>query len=91
MEYKKAPGPDGITGDMLKHLGSSAKSAVLKIFNQSWTTGFVPPIRKEAEVVPIQKKAKEKKDPNSYRPISLLSSVGKLLERKINRRLVFFL
>ena len=91
VKQKKALGPEGITGDMLKHLGSSTKSVLLKIFNQSWTTWFVPPIWKEAEIVPIQKKGKEKKDPNSYRPISLLSSVGKLLERIINRRLVFFL
>ena len=76
---------------MLKHLGSWAKSALRKIFHQSWTTGLASHILKEADIVQIQKKGQEKKDPNSYRPISLLISVGRLPERIINRRLVFFL
>ena len=51
----------------------------------------MPSLWKEAEIIPIAKKGKEKKDPNSYRPISLLSCVGKLLERMVNRRLIYFL
>ena len=37
---------------------------------------------------PVHKKGKDKKDPNTYRPISLLRSLGKLLERVMNRRLI---
>ena len=37
------------------------------------------------------KKGKDKKNPNSYRPISLLSCLRKLLEKVINRRLLSFL
>ena len=91
LKSKKAPGPDGVTGDMLKHLGPATRKVLLQIFNQSWTTGVVPPIWKEAEIIPIPKKGKDKKDPHSYRPISLLSSAGKLLERMVNRRLTFLL
>ena len=39
----------------------------------------------------MHKEGKDKKDPNSYRPTSLLSCLGKLLERVINRRLVSFM
>ena len=42
-------------------------------------------------IIPIHRKGKNKSDPKSYRPISLLSCLGKLLERVINRRLISFL
>ena len=85
---KKAPGPDGITGEMLKHLGACSRAVLLKIFNHSWIKGVVPAVWKQAIVIPVPKKGKDKKNPRSYSPISLLSCVGKLLERMINRRLI---
>ena len=88
MKTKKALGPDGITGEMLKHLGACSRAVLLKIFNHSWIKGVVPAVWKEAIVIPVPKKGKDKKNPRSYRPISLLSCVGKLLERMINRRLI---
>ena len=36
----------------------------------------------------VPKKGKDKKNTRSYRPISLLSCVGKLLERMVNQRLI---
>ena len=69
MKQEKAPGPDGITNEMLKHLGSAAKRILLRIYNQSWLTGTVPTIWKEAVIRPIPKKGKDKRDPSSYRPI----------------------
>ena len=89
---KKAPGPDGITNEMLKHLGPGAKRFLLRIYNQSWSTGIVPTIKKEALIRPIKKqtnKGKDKRDPSNYRPISQLSCVGKLPERIINKRLTW--
>ena len=91
MKQKKAPGPDGITNEMLKHLGPGAKCTLLCIYNQSWSTGTVPTIWKEAVIRPIPKKGNDKQDPSSYRPISLLSCVGKLVERIINKRLIWHL
>ena len=79
MKQKKAPGPDGITNEMLKHLGPEAKRTLLRIYNQSWLTGTVPTIWKEAVIRPIPKEGKDKRDPSSYCPISLLNCVGKLL------------
>ena len=64
------------------------KILFLKIFEVCWT---IPTIWKEAVVRPIPKKGKDKQDPSSYHPISLLSCVGKLLERTINKRLIWHL
>ena len=39
-------------------------------------------------IIPVPKKGKDKKNPRSYCPISLLRCVGKLIERMVNRRLI---
>ena len=36
LKCKKAPGPDGVTNDMIKHLGPPAKKSLLELFNESW-------------------------------------------------------
>ena len=89
LKCKKAPGPDGVTNDMIKNFGLLTKRTLLKLFNESWKTGTVP--AKKATIIPIHKKGKDKKNPNSYQPISLVSCLGKLLEKVINRRLLSFL
>jgi ribonuclease HI len=88
---KKSPGPDKITNEMLEHLGSRAKSKLLKVFNNSWKTGHVPQCWRDADMVPVHKKGKSRMSRDSYRPISLTSCVGKLMERMINTRLVWHL
>ena len=87
----KSPGPDKITNEMIKHLGPKAKKVLLEIFNKSWKSGQVPQSWREAHMVPIHKKGKDKTNTGSYRPISLTSCVGKLLERMINSRLIWHL
>ena len=91
LKPKKAPGPDGVSNDMLKHLGPMARKMLLEIFNRSWNKGLVPEVWKTAYLVPVLKKGKDKTNPSSYRLISLLSCVGKLMERVITRRLTWFL
>ena len=46
---------------------------------------------KEAVIRPMLKKGKDKKKTDSYKPISLFSCLGKLLERIVNSILVWFL
>ena len=91
LKKKKAPGADQITNEMLLHIGPKAKKKRLQLFNESWKAGIVPQVWREAIMVPIHKKGKEKSKAGSYRPISLLSCVGKLLERMINTRLMWHL
>ena len=51
----------------------------------------MPEVWKTAHLVPVLKKGKDKTNPGSYRLITLLSCVGKLMERVITRRLTWFL
>ena len=85
VKTRKAPGPDGITGGMLKHLGACSTAVLLKIFNYSWVKGVAPAVWREAVIIP--KKGKDKKNLSSCRLIGLQSCVGKLLGRMVNRRL----
>ena len=76
---------------MIKKFGLLTKGTLLKLFNESCKTGTVPAMWKKTTIIHIHKKGKHKNNPNSYRPISLLSCLGKLLEKVINRRLLSFL
>jgi ribonuclease HI len=91
LKNKKAPGKDSITNEMIKNLGPTARSRLLLIFNQSWSSGKIPDNWREAIIIPIRKKEKEKTSKSSYRPISLLSCVGKVMERMVNTRLMKYL
>ena len=37
LKTKKAPGPEGVTHDMILYLGPSAKKAILTLCNKSWS------------------------------------------------------
>ena len=39
---KKAPGPDKISNEMIKHLGPKAKQVLLKFINKTWEEGQLP-------------------------------------------------
>ena len=46
---------------------------------------------KEAVIIPILKPGKDSMDASSYRPIALISCLSKILEKILNKRLVWFL
>ena len=88
---KSSPGEDHIHNNMLKHLPAATRTLLLNIFNRIWLEGVIPEEWRVSIVVPILKSGKNPADPKSYRPISLTSSVCKILEKMINLRLVWFL
>lgn len=63
------------------------RSSRTHIFNACLRLAYFPSCWKHAIVIAIPKPNKDITDPGNYRPISLLSSVGKLLERIILRRI----
>jgi hypothetical protein len=76
-----ATGPDGFTSIHLKHLGPRAIDYITKLFNLSVGGAVLPAIWKAAVIVPILKPGKPADQGSSYRPVSLLSPVAKVLER----------
>ena len=63
---------------------------ICHLFNLSFQTGYIPCQFKTAKVVPIFK-SDDKHSFSNYRPISLLSSLSKLLEKIVARQIVGFL
>lgn len=88
LKTKKAPGKDGVANEMIKNLGPIARQKLLDIINKSWNTGKLPDSWREAITIPIRKKGKDKTKKSSYRPISLLSCLCKVMERMVNTRLM---
>ena len=91
LKVRKTPGPDGIHNEMLKQLGTKGKKVVLNYINLTWKQGQLPSSWKIATIVPILKKNKSPAELSSYRPISLTSCLGKVVERMINQRLYWWL
>ena len=88
---RSAPGPDGIPNLILKNVSDHNFATIIKLYNHCLNTGYFPRHWKMATGVMIPKPGKDTTDVNSYRPISLLNCIGKLLERILNKRLVNFL
>lgn len=86
-----APGNDRIHYQMLKHLHISACELLVSIFNRLWTEGSYPRSWREAEILSFHKPGKPPGHETSYRPISLTSCLGKLMEKIINNRLNIYL
>ncbi|UYV80433.1 hypothetical protein LAZ67_19000179 [Cordylochernes scorpioides] len=91
LDPTKAPGPDNITGPMLKNLSSHAKLELLSIFNYSWSSSTLPKEWKHATIIPIHKPGKLENHPTNYRPISLTSIPCNIMEHMILNRLTFYL
>ena len=68
-----------------------ALKELLKLYSRCWDTGSIPCAWKQATVIPVPKRGKPPRDPNSYRPISLTPHIGKLYEKMIKIRLEFHL
>ncbi|GFN81057.1 RNA-directed DNA polymerase from mobile element jockey [Plakobranchus ocellatus] len=81
---ESAAGPDGVYYQFLRH-------TLLKLFNNIWSTGDIPPSWREASVVPIPKPGKDPSYPSNHRPIALTSCLCKTRERMVIDRLVHVL
>ncbi|KAG8273456.1 hypothetical protein J6590_108217 [Homalodisca vitripennis] len=85
---KRAPGPDEIPIETLKNLSEANLIILLDTYNMCWIKGIFPNEWKTAKLKVIRKAGeRDWSDPKSYRPISLLSVLGKTLERLIAKRL----
>jgi len=86
-----SPGIDGITNNMIYHLGENFKHKLLDIFNSFLSINDVPENLKDSLVCPILKPNKDPQLAGSYRPIVFESCILKVLERMEDLRLKWFL
>lgn len=87
LQAGKCPGYDQIDATLLKHLPKKGALLILAIFNACLRLSYYPSQWKIAQVVMILKPGKPAQEASSYRPISLLPVVGKLMEKMILNRM----
>lgn len=90
LKTSSATGCDGISNNILKRTKHILALPIAYVCNLSISTGTVPNCFKVADVCPIYKSGGKHKVSN-YRPISLLSSLAKILEKVVNKRLLDYL
>ena len=87
LNTKNAPGIDLITPKMLKELPRKGIVFLAYLFNAILRLQFWSHKLKLAEIILIPKPGKDPKEVKSYRPISLLPIIAKLLEKMILLRI----
>ena len=89
LKNKSSSGVDGISNILLKVIAPYIIKPLFKIYNRSLRTGTVPNAFKIAKIIPIYKgrESGSQHEYTNYRPISLLQSMSKVLEKLVDSQL----
>ena len=88
LNNRKSPGPDNVNHTMLKLLHQAHPEILPQLFTSCLTLGYFPQAWKIGKVVFVPKPGKDPYLPAAYRPITLLSTIGKTLERILNKTIL---
>ena len=84
----KAPGEDGLPAIVWKEVWQVVKHHVLALFRASLEDGSLPSQWRHAKIIPLKKPGKEDYTvAKAWRPISLLATLGKVLESVVAERI----
>ena len=88
-EMRGAPssGIDGLSVKTLKKILRPLYPALLNLVNTAISTATYPDKLKIARIVPLRKGNKCLTDPLSYRAVNILPSLGKIIDRIINKQI----
>ena len=90
LKSKNSAGNDGISNNLIKKLSDVLCLPLCIIFNKSFSEAVFPDKMKLSKVIPLYK-GKSKTNVGNYRPVSLLPSISKALEKLVHKRLYNFL
>ena len=87
LNIRKACGPDGLSGRVLKYCADQLCSVFTRLFTWALRDCVVPSLWKNATICPVPKNNKPK-SMNDYRPVALTSLVMKVFERIVLQNLL---
>lgn len=87
LQRRKAPGPDGVPAEAIQVVARSNPDLLLKMFNSCLKEGVFPKMWKVQRLVLISKGKGDPSTPSAYRPLCMLDTAGKLLEKLLKSRL----
>jgi hypothetical protein len=86
----KAAGEDGLPAGVWRQVWPAVSESVRRLFQTSLDTGVIPKQWKVAKIIPLKEPNKDDYTlAKAWRPISLLSTLGKLLEAVVAERISF--
>ncbi|XP_056439671.1 uncharacterized protein LOC130376804 [Gadus chalcogrammus] len=86
INIRKAAGPDGVQGRVLKDCAAELAPVLTTIFNLSLASSWVPGCLKAARIVPVPKKPNVA-GLNNYRPVALTPIVAKCFEKLVMKHI----
>ena len=91
LKNNKASGIDLLLNEHLKSLSNTICPTIVNLFNLIFDTGMIPEIWTLGMIKPIYKNKGSTLDPANYRPITLLSCLGKVFTAALNNRIQHFI
>ena len=86
LNNKKSSGMDEISNFLIKKLPDTAIKLLTIIFNNCINNYYFPAMWKSAKIIPLKKK-ENSNNIEDFRPISLLSNIGKIFEHVLKDKL----
>lgn len=90
VKINTAAGHDQIPGLLLSRLAVALSPSLTKVFNASIQAGAFPTEWKKANISAVYKGKGSKSDASSYRPISVLPVLGRILEKLVAEQLSYY-
>ena len=89
LKNKSSSGTDGLSNKVLKRVSGVLLNPLQKLINLSLSSGMVPSQLKLAKVIPLYKGADagSKYEFTNYRPIAILNTLSKVLEKVVEYQL----
>ena len=88
LDSSKVSGPHCIPVVVVKSCESELSHILAELFNMCLNGSYFPDCWKVSLVVPIFKNVRERSTAKNYHPVSLLSVVSKVFEKRVNNGIV---
>jgi hypothetical protein len=83
-----APGPDGVPNKLLKAIGGTLAKPLAALTEASWQCQHHPLPFRESRTIPLKKPQKpDYHSPKAWRPVALMNTLGKMMEKVLAARL----